>query len=228
MTDVGTYQELIDAITDANDNYPDEYTINLTDDIELDDVQDDLFGPVGLPVIIAKLTIEGNGHTIFRSEAVSTPEFRLFAINAKTSGNEEATLTLKNLVARGGLLTNYGAAFMVNDADVELDNCQILSNQGQGTGGIYNGDNYTLSVKNCFFADNVGTGENARGGAIYNSSGSSLYIENTLFINNQAADTGSLGGAIYRHSGGGVTLRAKMYQEFSPKVGQRFSPKLYQ
>jgi len=25
-----------------------------------------------------------------------------------------------------------------------------------------------------------------------------------------------------------VTLRAKMYQEFSPKVGQRFSPKLYQ
>ena len=44
------------------------------------------YGPTGLPVIVSPITINGNGATILRTSAPSTPDFRIFLVSNGARG----------------------------------------------------------------------------------------------------------------------------------------------
>jgi hypothetical protein len=85
---------------------PGANTIDLTVDVPLTAVDNDLYGPDGLPPVASSITIAGNGHTISRSP--SAPPFRFFYV----SGGWEicaGSLTLENLTLSGGLAQGGGS-----------------------------------------------------------------------------------------------------------------------
>lgn len=204
MPTVSDKTELIDAIDVANTNYNTITTIDLADDIELNSVEGTLFGPVGTPVVLGQVIINGNGYTISR---IGATELRLLSVTGKT-GFPDASLILNDVrLDNGDTSTSGGAGAIVNDGYLEIHNSTISNCKGlTNAGAIYNGDNRPIVISGCIFLDNEAVGSNARGGAIYNSSGSSLDIKDTIFAGNKALGTGSLGGGIYRHSSGTVQI----------------------
>src|SRR6516225_9663118 len=96
----GSVADLIAHINAAN-QYGGSNTITLVagKTFSLTAVNNTTDGATGLPIIAANdnLTILGNGDTIQRSTAKSTPAFRLFDVAVG------ASLTLQNLTAQNGL-----------------------------------------------------------------------------------------------------------------------------
>ncbi|MEO8392983.1 MAG: choice-of-anchor Q domain-containing protein, partial [Chloroflexota bacterium] len=157
----------------------------------------------GLPVIVAMVTIHGNGATIERSSASGTPGFRLFQV---ASGS----LTLDNLTLQGA--SNFEGAAIYNDGGtVTVSDVTFSNNMGGGsehgggaianvsgtmtltrttlnnnTASYYNGgavwNDATLTVTNSSFTGNV-AGEGGSG--IYNSG--TLSVTNTTFYNNDVS-----------------------------------------
>jgi hypothetical protein len=71
-------------------------------------VNNNWYGPNGLPAIASDVTIAGNGATIARSSAPSTPPFRFFFVGANSLVNHWVSpgagdLTLNNVTLTGGL-----------------------------------------------------------------------------------------------------------------------------
>ncbi len=132
-------------------------------------------GPNGLPVIAANnnLSIRGNGATITRSTAPSTPAFRLFDVAAG------ATLTLQDVTIANGL---------------------VLGDLGQGAygGAILNATGASLIVKCSALVSNQVVGGDGAGGPGGNGVGGAIYSDGTagfdsvIFRGNQA--TGGAGG----------------------------------
>ena len=114
----GSVPSLIGAITAANLNPgPDTVTLGPDCTYTLGNVDNNWYGPNGLPAISDDVTVEGNGATIARFDAA--PKFRLFFVgadptSASTSGYISpgpGALTLRNVTLRGGLARG-GAAFL--------------------------------------------------------------------------------------------------------------------
>src|SRR4029077_6485426 len=81
--------------------------------------------PIGLPLITSRITIEGNGTTIRRSE--NAPDFRLISVLAD--------LTIENITLTGGSSDGGGAVF--NTGALTIKNSTISGNTSSSGGGIY-------------------------------------------------------------------------------------------
>ena len=70
----GNVADLIQAINDANSDVIqdtiilDGSTFTLTEVNNVDDVEDDVIGPTGLPIIMSEIVVQGNGSTIERDQ----------------------------------------------------------------------------------------------------------------------------------------------------------------
>jgi hypothetical protein len=161
------------------------------------------FGAVAFPVITSNITIDGktpsgnyaNGFTIQRN---STNQFRFFAVNAKTSGNPNAKLVLRNIILQSGDSGANGGGAVFNDGTLVLSRCTFKNNRGGTRGGvIYNGDQRNMRVNSRIFIGNQATGTQSLGGAIYNSSSATFSIKTSTFKSNRAT---SKGNAIYLYN----------------------------
>src|SRR5919106_1342263 len=107
----GVTCSLIDALTAANTdakaggcpkgNGAD--TVELTADVTLTAINNEIDGFNGLPSVMSTITLNGQGHTIARSSAEGTPDFRLLHIA------DTGKLVLKQVTLQHGLPTfgNY-------------------------------------------------------------------------------------------------------------------------
>jgi hypothetical protein len=92
---------------------------------------------VGLPVIRASVTINGNGATIQRSPAPGTPDFLLLAVSGRTAAGPpacypEPVLTLNQTILTGG----SQGGIHINSAAALVNNSTVTQNTGGG--GINN------------------------------------------------------------------------------------------
>ena len=151
-------------------------------------------GPTGLPVIAPgdDLTILGNGDTIQRSTAGSTPAFRLFAIAAGGS------LALDNLTLSGGVAAYDGGGVLnlgtLSLRGVTVQNCAVKGWSFASGGGIYS--NGLLTIVDSTIRNNQALGDNgwlsgfnalpgggAYGGGLYVAGGTAALTNTTVSSN---------------------------------------------
>ena len=208
----GTFQDLQDKVTNAQDNkldleYDFAYTPELGDDIYVDGV-----------VISDALTINGNGYTISGSNAA-----RIFKVNAATTINN-VTIADGNVTSDGGaaiyatavltiadsnftnnyapLVGTYGAVH--TNTDASFDNCIFTDNTARWGGAIGAEGSGTITIKNSKFENNKAN----QGGAI-DIEGYTLNIDNTDFIANEAV---LIGGAIYTSTATTATISNSRFE----------------
>ena len=196
---VSNASELITAINTANTNSLDD-VITLIADITLTNDDNNTDGPNGLPIILAdsghSLTIEGGGHTLARSSAGGTPDFRIFYVDTG------AELTINQLTIENGQLTNpgeYGGG-IDNKGTLTVTGSTFSGNYvGNGPGGgIYNWG--TLTVMDSTFSGNSATS----GGGINNNSTLTLIVMGSTFFGNSA----TYGGGFYSSTPSGTCASA--------------------
>ena len=158
----GDVPSLITAINSANSSAgPDTVALGQGCTYTLTALDNNWYGPTGLPPIASDITIEGNGSTIARS--ASAPHFRLFFVGAdplSAGTNQYVTpgpgvLTLRNVTLTGGLArggdsdgggggAGMGGAIF-SQGVVTVDHSTIAGNtahggaSGNGMPGIGNG-----------------------------------------------------------------------------------------
>src|SRR3954468_11193599 len=118
---IGDVASLKSAISAANVSSPGPDTISLGAGCvyTLTAVDNNWYGPNGLPAIASDITIDGNGATIARSTALATPSFRLFFVGADPVSQSTlnyispgaGTLTLHDLTLTGGLARGGSPGF---------------------------------------------------------------------------------------------------------------------
>ncbi len=150
VDNLGSNVTLRDAINAANNTggSGNTFQINLQANTtyDLTTVDNNWYGPDGLPAISSNLTIDGNGATIQRGSD-ATANFRLFYVSGGFSGLAEGSLTLNNLTLQGGVaqggssllggggLGAGGAIF--NQGTVNLVGVTLTNNKAVGgSGGI--------------------------------------------------------------------------------------------
>ena len=159
-----------------------------------------------LPILAGdELTILGNGDTIERSTAASTPAFRLFGVAAG------ASLTLKNLTLSGGLA--WGGAIAsggtLSLSGVTVQNCTAQGQPGTTAvgGGIYSSG--VLTIENSSIRNNQALGGDGirpslyedswgapgLGGGVYVAGGSAS-LTNTTLSSNLARGGNGVDGAV--------------------------------
>jgi hypothetical protein len=176
----GDSAALIQAINDSNDEVanPGADTIILASNCthNLTAVDNDTYNKTGLPVISSEMTIEGNGSTIQRDDGMSTPEFRIFAVN------EGGDLTLlETTVDRGVGFGGGGGGGVFNlRGTVTITNSTISGNftpvrTGRG-GGVFNGSG-TVTITNSAIS---GNSANYDGGGVLNEAGTLTLTDSTI------------------------------------------------
>ncbi|MBA2492295.1 MAG: hypothetical protein H0V34_11550 [Gammaproteobacteria bacterium] len=197
---VGGGCTLVNAITAANTNNAigrcragrgaDTIVLPANSKHTLTQVNNQYFGPNGLPVVTSTITIAGN-----KSAAAGTPAFRILAVGA--GGN----LTLRQTTVSGGLLQGDdqpGGGLYRRAGRLTLDGCTISGNAASSPGGgVANGAG-TLTVTNSTISGN--TAEFA-GGVLNNSTGT-LIVTNSTISGNTA---GVSGGGVYNRGTASLT-----------------------
>ncbi len=197
----GVVCTLADAITAANEDVKvggcsagsGADVLDLQADVTLTAVNNTTYGPTGLPVAASEVTIQGNGHTIQRSQSEGTPEFRILAVGS--GGN----LTLASTTVSGGSIPFNG------------------TRAGHLGGGIY-ARSATVTVTNSTLSGNLAE---SGGGGVFASSGTVAVMYSTLSGNSARYGGGiaagyaevtvtnsTLSGNSARHGGGGISTRA--------------------
>lgn len=180
--------ELAAAITAANRHFgPDVIELEGADCLyELTTALDFGYeGPVGLPVVMDILRLDGRGATLQRS-GTSAP-FRLLDTYAPL-------LTLENLIMRNGRAVGNsgGAVLAYYGTDLHLDGVTLRNNEAGFDGGaVYAYE--TLTIENSQVTNNRATD----GGGI--ASNGDLIISNSIVANNEAIGDG--GGVYIRLAG---------------------------
>ncbi|MGE5214980.1 MAG: hypothetical protein ACM3NN_14970, partial [Nitrospirota bacterium] len=200
------------TVTNTNDNGPGSLRQALADAVNGDTVNFDssLNGQIitltSSQLLVNKsITIAGPGGNqlwLRRSDALGTPEFRIFYIS---SGN---TVTISGLNITGGKVTTDIGAGIYNDQNniLTLSHCDVGGNLAGMGGGIFS-RNATLIINDSAVENNSAS---SGGAGIYNSGASSgnatLTISNSTVNNNWCIS--GLGGGIYNDSGfsGSATL----------------------
>ena len=147
-------------------------------------------GANALPVITSNIKIIGNGATLARSEALGTPDFRLFY--AAPGSN----FTLLNATVTNGRAASGGALYAEQGA-LQLENTTFANNTAVDDGGAvyiaFSGsvDNY---IFNSTFNNNLASGS---GGAIFVNG-------NTIFETNLVMRHNTLSGNSAGNTGGGL------------------------
>ncbi len=208
----GDVTGLKSAINSANTNAQDDVIDLATNGTYVLTVRDNALN--GLPAIAPdsghKLTINGHGSTIMRSNAGGTPTFRIFYVN---SG---ANLTLDGLTLSNGSPGAFHGGAIYNDGEtgnvgLTVTNCTITGNSGDYGGAIFN-DGYqdpsfpahtaTLTVSNSTFTQNTGT---QYGGAIWNESGGIVMNVSYCTFSQNSATARSAGAIQFDGSSGTAT-----------------------
>jgi len=152
----------------------------------------------GLPAISDTLTINGNGATIERRDAVGTPHFRIFQVGG--------TATLNDLRITNGRHGNMGGGIL-NFGSLTLDRVDLSGNAAAlYGGGVFSWPGSSLTVRSSTIANNTADTFNPSGchscsyGGGVNAWGT-LAISNSTIAGNL---TGFAGGGIY--SNGPVLL----------------------
>ena len=146
----------------------------------LDEVDNANNGNNGLPSITTEITINGNGSTVERDSAVSTPQFRIFRV--ASSG----ILELNALAVRNGdAATSSGGAIRTDGLVTIINNNTITQNAAQNGGGIEN--NGTLTLSDSIVNANTAAGE---GGGIDNSGDGTLTLTDSEVTNNTSVRQG--------------------------------------
>jgi hypothetical protein len=149
-------------------------------------------GPVGLPPISSRITIEGNGATIARQG--SAPDFTLIFVKGNNSiGGAPPTpgdLTLQYVTLSGGEigLENFGTVSIKNS---------IISGNGLGvnshTFGVLNANGGTLTIENSVISNNNATG-------VYNINGGTVTIERSTISGNTGSGLSGNGAVAIENS----------------------------
>ena len=200
------------TVTNGNDSGPGSLRQALADAVNGDTINFDsslngqLITLTSSQLLVNKsITIAGPGRDqlwIRRSDALGTPEFRIFYIS---SGN---TVTISGLNMTGGKASSDLGGGIYNDQNstLTLSSCVIGGNSAAMGGAIFS-RNATLIINDSAIDFNVA---DSGGGCIYNSGVSSGNA--TLTINNSVVSNGwstsGLGGGIYNDGGfsGSATL----------------------
>ena len=173
------------------------------------------YGPTGLPVIVSPITINGNGATIRRTSAPSTPDFRIFLVS-----NGPARLTLNGLTVEGGRGGGWAGAGILNTGSLLITNSTVTKNVGVADdgGGIFNYCG-TLTITNSTISNNKSLSGYGGGGVLNLSSycqATTTIINSTIFEN---VNTFGRGDAIADAFSppGSVVLRSSIFA--SPTQG---------
>jgi hypothetical protein len=121
--------------------------------------------PIGLPLITSRITIEGNGTTIRRSE--NAPDFRLISVLAD--------LTIENITLTGGSSDGGGAVF--NTGTLTIKNSTISGNTSSGAGGGIYGYYGDIIIENSTISGNTAT---QGGGGVHSLWGILTIINSTI------------------------------------------------
>jgi len=170
----------------------------------------------GLPAISTDIKILGRGGTakvvIKRSEAPSTPEFRLFVITGSGS------LSLENISVRNGKLSTgsgssprTGGAIEIQGGLLEIENSEFIDNQSSlgGALSMNNNDDSVVTIRDTLFSNNRSTETFSGGGAILNGRGE-LSVIDSVFTGNQSS---GVGGAMVVGSNTTTTIRNSLFSE---------------
>jgi|GEM_PF-4139685 len=153
-------------------------------------------GNNGLPSITSNITIDGNGFTIARSDAICPggTDYRFFSV---TSGGN---LTLDNTTLRNGCIQGNNGGAILNAGTLVLINSTLDNNATSGMGGaIYNTG--SASILNSTLNNNVA---DSNGGAI--ASTNNLDIINSTINNNNTLTTNTANGGGIFISGGTTNI----------------------
>ncbi len=201
----GNVDDLIQAINDANGNVEADNIILDGSTFTLTAVNNDEMdgnGPNGLPIITSEITIEGNGSTIERSQAINDlmsamDDFRI--IEVSSTGD----LTLNDTTIANGYLgpdilgaqNDDGGGILVDEGILTLNGSTISGNTADVGGGILNDDG-TATITNSTITENIAAQE---GGGIFNDA--TITITNSTISGNDARD----GGGIYNDDTATIT-----------------------
>ena len=205
---------LIDAITAANTDTAtggcpagsgaDTIVLPAGSRQTLTEVNNDTYGPTGLPLIRSVITIEGQGSTMVRDN--TAPDFRMIAVHSTGELTLQETTVSGGVVApggdpdrdSGGGVANYGGIVTVTNSTISGN----VANSGGGVaysgGGVANLGG-TLTVTNSTITGNVAN----RGGGVANYGGIVTVTDST--ISGNAGGTGVAGG-VYNDSSGTLTV----------------------
>ncbi len=112
---------------------------------------------------------------------------RIFYVDGSTNG---ASLTLYNAVVRDGVYYDLGAGFYVNNAHLQLENCQIVDNQTTdywGAGLVV--QNSTALIQNTLIASNTA---DVNSGGMFVKSSPHVTIKNSTVCYNEAGVGGGI------------------------------------
>ncbi len=193
--DGGDGVSLREAITAANNTFGAD-TVTLSTDVNLTlvDNSNTTTGATGLPVVTSTLTLEGGGHTIARSSAGGTPEFRILRVdgggnltlnNTTITGGDVSNVT-SGVLADGGGIFNQGGTLTVNQSTIS-GNRADQSTFGDG-GGIATEDGTTT------INDSQITGNYAYfgGGGVHVDEGTTTINRSTI-----SGNSSEIGGGVY-------------------------------
>ncbi|MFY1677100.1 hypothetical protein [Streptomyces sp. WMMC905] len=144
-------------------------------------------GATGLPVVVQRMVIDGNGATITR--AAGADRFRVFRVD--TGGD----LKLRHLTVSGGKTASDlsgvpggGGAYVAPGGLLDVDHVTFEGNRGRGNsyGGAIYSDGIT-HVRNSTFRDNSAN----RGAGVYNGA-SKLEITASKFTGNTSRTWGTI------------------------------------
>jgi hypothetical protein len=199
MIPVGDACTLVDAITAANmdtatggcpaGSDADTIVLPVGSTQTLTSVNNDTYGPTGLPVMSSVITIEGQGSTITRDSGV--PDFRILALNST------GDLTLQETTVSGGVTPPFGSGGGVANygGTLTVTNSTIAGNASDAGGGVENFGG-TLTVTNSTIAGNA----SAFGGGVENFGGTLTITNSTI-----AGNASNFGGGV-ENCGGTLTV----------------------
>jgi hypothetical protein len=216
MIPVSARCTLVDAITAANTDTAtggcpagqgaDTIVLPAGSTQTLTSINNNTYGPTGLPVIRSAITIAGNGSTIARES--SAPEFRLFAVGSTgeltlhettVSGGIAVSTTGGALNISGGGVFNYRGIVTVTHSTISGNSAAMGGGVHTG-GGVYTGDG-TFTMTNSTLSGNVA---GASGGGVFNRYGT-LTVTNSTISGNVTFGEVAYGGGVY-NSFGTLTL----------------------
>jgi len=198
---------LIEAIVNANADaqlFPDceagsgadTIVLPAKANVRLREVNDNTYGPTGLPLITSAITIEGNGARIRRQGGA--PDFRLIAVS--NSGD----LTLQSVTLSGGYSPYRGGGYhgfgggALNHGSLTIEGSTISGNTAEFGGSVFNLG--TLTIRNSTIMQNTASsGFFGGGGGVANVFYGVATIQDSTISNNSAPN--HHGGGVYNRSG---------------------------
>jgi hypothetical protein len=178
---------LIEAIVNANNDaatHPDcpagngaDMIVLPTDTHTVTGVNNDTYGPSGLPVITSQITISGNGATIVRR---GRSAFRLITVS------HSGDLTLQNMTLSKGNSSYWGGGAAFNSGTLAIESSTISGNTADGGGGVKNFG--ALTITDSTISDNRAHGA----GGVYNKDGMVIIQNSTISGNTAAAGGGGV------------------------------------